>query len=82
MATLSSCPITQNIILMSLILCVLISVCGKSAHTNDKNEDWVNKWATERRYPEKGNPTASLMQENWQVKDGKVVRFNQYTAKQ
>jgi hypothetical protein len=54
----------------------------QSAHINDKNEDWVNIWATERRYPKKGSPTASLMQENWQVKDGKVVRFNQYTAKQ
>lgn len=54
----------------------------QSAHINDRNEDWVNIWATERRYPKKGMPTASLMQENWQVKDGKVVRFNQYTAKQ
>ena len=54
----------------------------QSTHINDKNEDWVNIWATERRYPKNGTPTASLMQENWQVKDGKVVRFNQYTAKQ
>ncbi|HEY4150839.1 MAG TPA: nuclear transport factor 2 family protein [Chitinophagaceae bacterium] len=51
------------------------------AHINDKNEDWVNIWATERRYPKKGKPVAFLMQENWQVKDGKVARFNQYTAK-
>ena len=54
----------------------------QSAHINDKNEDWVNIWSTERRYPKNGKPDTVLMQENWQVKNGKVVLFNQYLAKQ
>ncbi len=54
----------------------------QSAHLNDKNEDWVNIWSRERRYPRNGKPDTVLMQENWQVKDGKVVYFNQYLAKQ
>ena len=54
----------------------------QSAHVNDKNEDWVSIWSTERRYPKNGKPDTVLMQENWQVKDGKVVLFNQYVAKQ
>jgi hypothetical protein len=53
----------------------------QSAHLNDKNEDWVNIWSRERRYPKKGKPDTVLMQENWQVKNGKVVWFNQYLAK-
>lgn len=53
----------------------------QSAHLNDKNEDWVNIWSRERRYPKKGKPDTVLMQENWQVKNGKVVAFDQYTAK-
>jgi hypothetical protein len=53
----------------------------QSAHINDKNEDWVNIWSTERRYPKKGKADTALMQENWKVKDGKVVYFNQYLAK-
>jgi hypothetical protein len=53
----------------------------QSAHVNDKNEDWVNIWSRERRYPKKGKPDTVLMQENWQVKNGKVVLFNQFTAK-
>jgi hypothetical protein len=53
----------------------------QSAHLNDRNEDWVNIWSRERRYPKKGKPDTVLMQENWQVKNGKVVLFNQYLAK-
>jgi hypothetical protein len=53
----------------------------QSAHVNDKNEDWVNIWSTERRYPKNGKADTVLMQENWQVKDGKVIHFNQYLAK-
>jgi hypothetical protein len=53
----------------------------QSAHINDKDEDWVNIWSTERRYPKNGKADTVLMQENWQVKNGKVVHFNQYLAK-
>jgi hypothetical protein len=53
----------------------------QSAHVNDRNEDWVNIWSSERRYPKNGKPDTVLMQENWQVKEGKVVYFNQYLAK-
>lgn len=57
-------------------------VMWQSAHINDKNEDWVNIWSRERRYPKKGGKADTvLMQENWQVKGGKVVAFNQYVAK-
>lgn len=53
-----------------------------SFHINDKNEDWVNIWCTERRYPKNGgHADSTLMQENWKVKDGKIVYFDQYTAK-
>jgi len=51
------------------------------AHLNDKNEDWVNIWSAERRYPKNGKPDTTLIQENWKVKDGKVIYFNQYKAK-
>jgi len=53
----------------------------QSAHINDRNEDWVNIWSAERRYPKNGHPDTVLMQENWRVKDGLVVYFNQYLAK-
>jgi hypothetical protein len=56
-------------------------VMWQSAHINDKNEDFVNIWSRERRYPKKGKPDTALMQENWQVKNGKVVAFDQYLAK-
>jgi hypothetical protein len=54
----------------------------QSAHLNDKNEDWVNIWSAERRYHKGGKADTVLMQENWQVKDGKVIYFNQYLAKE
>jgi hypothetical protein len=53
----------------------------QSSHANDRNEDWINIWSTERRYPRKGVPDTVLMQENWKVKNGLVVYFNQYLAK-
>jgi hypothetical protein len=53
----------------------------QSSHSNDKHEDWVNIWSTERRYPHKGMPDTVLMQENWRLKDGRIVYFNQYLAK-
>jgi hypothetical protein len=55
----------------------------QSIHVNDKNEDWVNIWSTERRYPKNGSAKADtfLMQENWKVAGGKVVYFDQYTKK-
>ena len=54
----------------------------QSAHINDKNEDWVNIWSRERRYGKNhGKADTVLMQENWKVKDGKVVAFDQYLAK-
>jgi len=57
-------------------------VMWQSAHINDKNEDWVNIWSRERRYPKnKGRADTVLMQENWKVKNGKVVAFDQYLAK-
>ena len=57
-------------------------VVWQSAHLNDRNEDWVNIWSRERRYPKKAKPDTVLMQENWRVKNGKVVYFDQYLAKQ
>lgn len=55
----------------------------QSAHVNDKNEDWVNIWSRERRYPKKGGKADTvLMQENWKLKEGKVIAFDQYLAKQ
>jgi hypothetical protein len=57
-------------------------VMWQSAHVNDRNEDWVNIWSRERRYGKNGGKADTLlMQENWKVKDGKVVSFDQYLAK-
>jgi len=57
-------------------------VMWQSSHINDRNEDWVNIWSRERRYPKKGEKADTvLMQENWKVKDGKIIAFDQYTAK-
>jgi hypothetical protein len=53
----------------------------QSSHSNDKNEDWVNIWSAERRYPKNGKADTVLMQENWKLKEGRVVYFNQYLAK-
>jgi hypothetical protein len=52
----------------------------QSSRVLDKNEDWVNIWSAERRYPKKGKADTVLMQENWKLKDGKVIYFNQYLA--
>ena len=55
----------------------------QSAHVNDKDEDWVNIWSRERRYPKNhAKADTVLMQENWKVRDGKVVAFDQYLSKQ
>jgi hypothetical protein len=55
----------------------------QSAHVNDKAEDWVNIWSRERRYGKNGGKADTLlMQENWKVKDGKIIYFDQYVAKQ
>jgi hypothetical protein len=58
-------------------------VMWQSAHVNDRNEDMVNIWSRERRYGKNhGKADTVLMQENWKVKNGKVVGFDQYLAKQ
>jgi hypothetical protein len=57
-------------------------VMWQSSHINDRNEDWVNIWSRERRYLKKSEKADTvLMQENWKVKDGKIIAFDQYTAK-
>lgn len=57
-------------------------VMWQSAHVNDRNEDWVNIWSRERRYGRNGGKADTvLMQENWKVKDGRIVAFDQYLAK-
>jgi hypothetical protein len=53
----------------------------ESAHSNDKNEDWIRIWAAERRYPKKGKADTTLIQENWLMKEGKITYFDQYKAK-
>jgi hypothetical protein len=50
----------------------------QSSHINDRDEDWVNIWSTERRYPRNGKADTVLMQENWKVKGGRIVYFDQY----
>jgi hypothetical protein len=58
-------------------------VMWQSAHINDRDEDWVNIWSKERRYPKNnGKADTVLMQENWKIKNGKVIAFDQYLAKQ
>jgi hypothetical protein len=58
-------------------------IMWQSAHVNDRNEDMVNIWSRERRYGKNhGKADTVLMQENWKVKNGKVVGFDQYLAKQ
>jgi hypothetical protein len=52
----------------------------QSLHVNDKNEDWVFIWAAERRYPKKAKADTTLIHEQWKIKDGEIVFFNQYKA--
>lgn len=52
----------------------------QSVHFNDKNEDWVYIWSTERRYHKDGKADTSLMHEQWQIVNNKVAYFNQYLA--
>ena len=75
--------------MLLLPIAALIAACNTPAPTTpttpaaDKNEDWVNIWSRERRYPKShGKADTVLMQENWKVKDGKVVAFDQYLARQ
>ncbi|HEV3413780.1 MAG TPA: hypothetical protein VG101_14970 [Puia sp.] len=57
-------------------------IMWQSAHINDRNEDMVNIWSRERRYGKNhGKADTVLMQENWKVKNGKVIAFDQYIAK-
>jgi len=57
-------------------------IMWQSAHVNDRNEDWVNIWSRERRYGKNGGKVDTvLMQENWKVKSGRIVAFDQYLAK-
>jgi hypothetical protein len=53
----------------------------QSVHINDRNEDWVYIWATERRYNKNGKADTSLIHEQWEVKNDKICYFNQYEAK-
>ncbi len=53
----------------------------QNIHVNDRNEDWVFIWAAERRYSKDGTADTSLMHEQWKLKDGKIVYFNQYLSK-
>jgi hypothetical protein len=58
-------------------------IMWQNAHINDRNEDMVSIWCKERRYPKNnGKADTVLMQENWKVKNGRVVGFDQYLAKQ
>jgi hypothetical protein len=71
----------RNLVLILIFVCNIVA--WQSAHVNDKNEDWVNIWSKERRYGKNGGKADTvLMQENWKVKDGKVISFDQYVAKQ
>jgi hypothetical protein len=53
----------------------------QSLHINDKNEDWVYVWATERRYGKDGKADTSLIHEQWKIVKGKIAYFNLYSAK-
>ena len=53
----------------------------QSVHINDRNEDWVYIWATERRYGKNGTADTSLIHEQWKVQNNKVSYFNMYEAK-
>jgi hypothetical protein len=53
----------------------------QSLHVNDRNEDWVYIWASERRYTKNGGSDTTLIHEQWKIKDNKIVFFNQYHAK-
>jgi hypothetical protein len=51
------------------------------SHINDKDEDWVSIWAVERIYPKIGKADTTWIQENWQIKKGKLAFFNQFRAR-
>ena len=53
----------------------------ESLHLNDRNEDWVFIWSTERRYEKSGKADTTMIHEQWKVENGKVSYFNQYTKK-
>jgi len=53
----------------------------QSLHLNDRNEDWVYIWATERRYEKGGKADTSLIHEQWKVENGRVSYFNQYVRR-
>jgi hypothetical protein len=53
----------------------------QSLHMNDRNEDWVYIWATERRYEKNGKADTTMIHEQWKVENNRVSYFNQYTKK-
>jgi len=53
----------------------------QSLHINDRNEDWVYIWASERRYEKNGKADTSLIHEQWKIVNNKINYFNQYKAK-
>ena len=55
-------------------------IVWQSEHINDRNEDWVRIWARERRYSSKAKADTSLIQENWQINNGRIIYFDQYKA--
>jgi len=55
-------------------------ITWQSEHVNDRNDDWVRIWARERRYSKNGKADTVLIQENWQIKNGRIIYFDQYKA--
>lgn len=41
-------------------------------HSNDKNEDWVATWMTERVKRKDGSKDSTTYQETWRFRDGKI----------
>lgn len=51
-------------------------------HSNDRNEDWVATWMTERVKRKDGSRDSTTYQETWRFKDGKIYHrgsFARYT---
>ncbi len=56
-------------------------VTGVSLHSPDKNEDWVLVWAMNHATDKAGKTDSVFSNDNWQVKNGKIVYLSSLEQK-
>jgi ketosteroid isomerase-like protein len=53
----------------------------ESVISTDKKEEWVTVWYTQHWETKKGEKDSSAIINDMRLKDGKIIRLNEYTRK-